>query len=144
LRATNFVVSLGLQFDLVKRKITVLAAIFFRISLMMGRLSGFNQRANALSTQHFADFLAILKNTYGLEIGLERPRSRLIGPRTIATEGRFLTTMCTLSHNSTSLYNQSHHREKTLIKPLWLPVYSRTSLPQNPVTSKFGLVGNQR
>jgi hypothetical protein len=104
--------SIRLPSSPLKRKITARAAIFFKINRGVDRLSSLYQGADALGAQHFADFLAILKHAHGLEIGLERPRGSFIGPGAIATEGRFLSAMCTLSHNSTSLSDHSYRRDR--------------------------------
>lgn len=94
-----------------KRKIAASAAIFFISKSLADLLRSLYHRANAFGAQHFAHLLAVLKHTHRLQIRFERPRGSLIGPWTIATEGRFLTAMCTLSHNSTSLFDQSFRCE---------------------------------
>jgi len=94
-----------------KEKITACAAISSQLLSKTGILSRFHHGANALGAKHFTNHLAVLKDADGLEIGFEGTLSGLIRPWTIATEGCFLTTMCTFSHNSTSLVDRSYHRE---------------------------------
>jgi hypothetical protein len=65
-------------------------------------LRSFHQRADALGAQNLPDFVTTFDNTDGLQVGPERPLGGFLGPRAVATEGRFLTTMCTLSHFTNS------------------------------------------
>jgi hypothetical protein len=86
----------------IDKKITAGAAIFFLRKEMLNRLSGLYQSADAFGAQNLADFAPILVNTDGLQIRAEGSRSRFFRPRTVATEGRFLSTICTGSHYSFS------------------------------------------
>lgn len=63
---------------------------------------GLNQGANALGAKYLADLSSILENANRLEIGPEGAPRSLLRPRAVATKGCLLTTICALSHNTSS------------------------------------------
>jgi len=65
----------------------------------------FHKRTNALGAQHLAHQLTFLKNAHRLQIGPERPASRLLRPGAISPKSCRFSAMRTLRHNATSLYN---------------------------------------
>jgi hypothetical protein len=69
--------------------------------------TGLNQSADALCTQHLANFAPIFIHTNSLQVWAKSTGGGFLRPGTITTKSRFLSTMCTLCHNSTSFSNDS-------------------------------------
>lgn len=69
-------------------------------------LSGLYQGADALGAQHLANFTPTFQHSNRLQVGPESPRSCLLGPWAVLTEGRLLATICTLSHFTNSFLTQ--------------------------------------
>ncbi len=87
----------------IKQKITAHTAIFVGKNTVNSRSGRFNNCANALGAQHLTHLLTILINRNGLKVWSEGTRGRFLRPRAVASKSGFLTAMCTLSHNYTSL-----------------------------------------
>ncbi len=78
----------GFRRDLIHRVRTVLIGLY--------------QRTDALGAQNLTNLAPILVDAYSLQVRAKSSRGRLFRPGTVATEGRFLSTMRTLCHVVTS------------------------------------------
>jgi hypothetical protein len=86
----------------------------FLIESRMGEnysiLSGFHQGANALGAQHLPNPLPTFKNSDGLQVRPESTPGGFLRPRPVSSECRFLTTMFTFRHVTSSFPKSSDHR----------------------------------